>query len=299
MERQEPPAAHGPVGPAIGAQDPENRQTSQPVQPGQYPTAAQPSAGWGAPPQQTQPSFGWGAPPSGQPTADWGAAPARNAGPNAPGSGIAGKWTLKKGLIAGGVAVFVAGATAAGIYAAGNATAADTGTQGPGGMAGQNDMSAQGGPGGFGMNGGGFAPDGLGLGAGGLGAAVHSEYVILRNGKYVNMGSQTGTVSQVSADSVTVRSEDGFTRSYSLGSDLVVSQGIGRGMNQGRSTLSISDVQSGAVVRITALQESGSYTAETIQLLTAISSGQDSGTGVPGSGSGPGASDPGTGSASN
>jgi len=212
---------------------------------------------------------------------------------------MAGKWTLKKGLIAGGVAVVVAGATAAGVYAAGNGAAADAGTQGPGGMTRQNGMSAQGGPGGFGMNGGGFAPDGPGMGAGGLGAAVHSEYVILRNGKYVNMGSQTGTVSEISADSITVKSEDGFTRSYALGSGLVVSQGMRREMNQGSTTLSISDVQSGDTVRITALQESGSYTAETIQLVTGTSSGQGSGTGVPGAGSGTGTSGSGTGSTSN
>ncbi|WP_162943778.1 hypothetical protein [Arthrobacter celericrescens] len=266
MERQDPPAAPGPVGPANGGQDPESRQASQPAQPGPFPTAAQPSGGWGTP-------------PSGQPSAGWGAARARSAGPA---GGAAGKWTLKKGLIAGGVAVVVAGATAAGVYAAGNGAAADAGTQAAGGMAGQNGMSAQGGPGGIGMNGGGFAPDGLGMGAGGLGAAVHSEYVILRNGTYVNMGSQTGTVSEVSADSITIRSEDGFNRSYRLGSDLVVSQGMGRGMNQGSSTLSISDVQSGDTVRITALQESGNYTAETIQLVTGTSSGQDSGTGLPG-----------------
>lgn len=284
MERQEPPAAPGPAGPANDAQDPENRQASQPVQLGHYPTAAQPSGGWGAA-AQTQASGGWGAPPSGQPTVGWGAAPARNGGQNTSGGGMAGKWTLKKGLIAGGVAVVVAGATAAGVYAAGTGAGAGAETPGLGGMAGQDGRSDQGGPGGFGMNGGEFAPDGLGMGAGGLGTAVHSEYVILRNGKYVNMGSQTGTVSAVSADSITVKSEDGFTRNYSLGSDLVVSQGMGRGMNQGSSTLGISDVQDGDTVRITALQESGNYTAETIQLVGATSSGQDSGSGVPGTGS--------------
>ncbi len=282
MERQDPPATPAPDGPATGAREPENRQAFQPVQPGQFPTAAEPSAGWGTPTPQAQAPAGWGA-PSGQPSAGWGVAPGRSAGPTAPGGGISGKWTLKKGLIAGGVAVVVAGATAAGVYAAGNGAAAGAGTQGAGGMAGQNGMSAQGGPGGLGMNGGGFAPDGLGMGAGGLAAAVHSEYVILRNGKYVNMASQSGTVTAVSNDSITVKSGDGFTRSYSLGSDLVVSQGMQRGMNQG-NTLSISDVQSGDSVRIAALQESGNYTAETIQLVTGTSNGTGAGTG-PGTGS--------------
>ncbi|WP_426302175.1 hypothetical protein [Arthrobacter sp. R-11] len=288
MERQDPPATPGHEGPAERAQVPETRKPFQAVQPEQFPTAAQPSAGWGAP-------------PSGQPSAGWGPAPAQSAGRTPLGGGTPGKWTLKKGLIAGGVAVVVAGATAAGVYAAGTGAAADAGTQGSGGMTGQGGMPAQGGSGGFGMNGGGFAPDGLGMGTGGLAAAVHSEYVILRNGKYVNMASQTGTVIAVSDDSITVKSEDGFTRSYSLGSGLVVTQGMQRRMNQDQgSALDISDVQSGGAVRITALQESGNYTAETIQLVTGTSSVQDSGTGVPGRDPGTGASgNGGTGTSSN
>ena len=69
-------------------------------------------------------------------------------------------------------------------------------------------MPGQGGPGDF-------AAGGMG---GGLSAAVHAEYVVLQGSAYITMAEQLGTVSEVSSSSVTVKSSDGFTRSYALGS---------------------------------------------------------------------------------
>lgn len=122
-----------------------------------------------------------------------------------------------------------------------------------------------------GMNGGAMGgPGGLGMGMGGLNAAIHSEYVILQDSSYVTMASQAGTVTDVSSDSLTVKSEDGFSRTYAVGADVQVSEGIRqRGSGSTGGTLGISEVTSGSTVRVTALKSSDSYTAQTILLGTA------------------------------
>ncbi|MGM7775951.1 hypothetical protein ACSVHC_08035 [Arthrobacter sp. KNU-44] len=237
----------------------------------------QPAAGWGAPQppvnqQPGQPAAGWGAPQPpvnqqpGQPAAGWGAPQQYNSGQSRP--SFFKNWSLKKGLIVGGVAVVVAAAAGAGAYAAGNGTAAadTTNAQGPG--AGQNGQGGFGGPGGTNAG-----PGGLGVGMGGLNAAVHSEYVVLQNGSYVTMAGQLGTVTDISASSMTVKSDDGFTRSYALGTDVVVAEGMRqRGSGTTGTTLTLADVKSGSSVRVTALKESDKYTAQSIQIVTATTS---------------------------
>ena len=84
------------------------------------------------------------------------------------------------------------------------------------------------------------------------------------------MAGQTGTVTEVSATSLTVKSEDGFSRTYAVGSDVQVTQGMRqRGSGTASSPLSLSTVTTGATVRVTALRDSDTYTAQTIQLATA------------------------------
>lgn len=246
---------------------------------------------------QGQPVQGWGSSASAAPTAGWGTTAAPGQVPNAGGgwgapqpyaSGTSsrsgkGNWTAKKGLLVGGVAVVVGAAAGAGAYAAGNgATAASanngqgTGAAGQLGPGGQSGMTGQGGmmgpggqsgmDGGMGMDGG---PGGLGMGAAGLNAAVHSEYVVLQDSTYVTMAGQTGTVTEVSATSLTVRSGDGFSRTYAVGSGVQVTQGMRqRGSASTSSTLSMSNVTTGAGVRVTAVKDSDTYTAQTIQLAT-------------------------------
>ncbi|QDG64488.1 hypothetical protein NIBR502771_01380 [Pseudarthrobacter sp. NIBRBAC000502771] len=212
------------------------------------------------------PGTGWGAP--------------QQYAPGTPARAAKGNWTAKKGALVGGIAVVVAAAAGAGAYAAGNGTAAANGAQGMG-AAGQFGPGSQGGmtgpdgqsgvdgggmAGGMGMDGG---PGGLGMGAAGLNAAVHSEYVVLEGSSYVTMAGQTGTVTGISGTSLTVKSEDGFSRTYTVGSDVQVTQGVRqRGGNSTGSTLSLSNVAAGARVRVTALKESDTYTAKTIQLAT-------------------------------
>lgn len=53
--------------------------------------------------------------------------------------------------------------------------------------------------------------------------APSAEYVILQGSSYVTMASQTGTVTDVSSDSLTVKSEDGFPHTYAVGADVQVS----------------------------------------------------------------------------
>lgn len=259
---------------------------------------------------ESRPSQDWAAPGSGQPagwgstTADtdqrqeqpagWGAPqpyPAEGP-PRALDSGALDGRTLdnrgraaRKGLIIGGVVVAVAAAAGAGAYAAGNSSvAAADNTQDAGGASGTNGQADPGGqfaPGGQsgmtapdgigGMNGGAMGgPGGLGIGLAGLNAAIHSEYVILQDSSYVTMASQTGTVTDVSSDWLTVKSEDGFSRIYAVGADVQVSEGIRqRGGGSTGGTLGISEVTSGSTVRVTALKSSDSYTAQAILLAPA------------------------------
>ncbi|MGG5174564.1 hypothetical protein ACQQCD_05980 [Pseudarthrobacter sp. J1763] len=203
--------------------------------------------------------------------AAWGA-PAQGAKP-------ASQWTVKKTVIAAGAAVVIAGGAAAAVAVAGNNSAANNGT-GANGIAGGQGLDGQAqdgqmGPGAQdGQIGGGMGGmDGGMAGPGNIAAlnSVHGEYVVLRNQKYVTVGEQTGTVTEVSSTSVTVKSADGFTRSYSIGTGVTVSSGgFGRRQTSTQTTTpTIADVVKGATVRISALKNGDSYAAESIQLTTA------------------------------
>lgn len=226
-----------------------------------------PTGGWGS----SRPSGGWGAP------APSGSFPGN--GPNGPSK----PWTRKRGLAVAGAAAVLAGGAGVGIYAlsSGSATA-DTATDGqallgtaPGARGGtqgglSGGMPAQGGPGNF-------APDGLGGMGSGVSAAVHSEYVVLQDDAYVTKVEQQGTVTEVSSDSVTVKSADGFSRTYSLGSDVVVSHLQQRRQQAGgtsASQLTVADIVAGATVRIVAAKDSNSFPAESVQLAATTLSGQ-------------------------
>ena len=245
------------------------------------PVSGPPSAGWGTTPAQGQvphSGTGWGAP---QPSAA-----------NASYRAGKGNWTARKGLLVGGVAVVVGAAAGAGAYAAGSGTAAASTTNGQGagangqfGPGGQSGMTGQGGmtgpgsqagtgggmtgrdrDGGMGLDGG---PGGLGMGGAGLNAAVHSEYVVLQDSSYVTMAGQTGTVTDVSGTSLTVKSADGFSRTYAVGSDVQVTEGMRQRGSSTGNTLSLSNVTAGTTVRVTAIKNSDTYTAQVIQLSTA------------------------------
>jgi hypothetical protein len=129
-------------------------------------------------------------------------------------------------------------------------------------------MPGQGGPNGF-------AAGGM---PGGLSAAVHAEYVVLDGSDYTTKAEQLGTVSDVSSSSVTVKSADGFTRSYAVGSDVQVSSMPQRRQQTGTSgtsgtALSVSDIAVGGTVRIVAAKAGSGYTAESVQVVAATATG--------------------------
>ncbi|WAH99258.1 hypothetical protein [Arthrobacter sp. MMS18-M83] len=275
MDQQNNPSVPGSVPGSLSGND-QPQPVIRPLDDSGQPFAGEPAAGWGAPQptnqQPAQPAAGWGAP--------------QQYTPGQPRPSFFKNWTLKKGFIVGGVAVVVAAAAGAGAYAAGNGTAADTGSAlgpGAGGQAGQNGQGGFGGPGGTnaGPGGLGVGMGGLGVGMGGLNAAIHSEYVVLQNGTYVTMVGQLGSVTDISASSMTVKSEDGFTRTYVLGTDVVVAEGVRqRGSGTSSTTLTLADVKSGSSVRVTAVKDSDKYTAQSIQIVTATTSTTTQGTGT-------------------
>jgi hypothetical protein len=122
------------------------------------------------------------------PDQTWGATPAPDQAPR-PG------WSPGKKVAAGAVAAVIVAGGGAAVWAASSSAA--TGTQaGPVGMTG--------GPGGM-------------PGGGGLGAALHGEYVSSDgNGGYVTKIMQTGEVTELSATSLTAKSDDGFSKTYTI-----------------------------------------------------------------------------------
>ncbi|PPK70983.1 hypothetical protein V5P93_002842 [Actinokineospora auranticolor] len=141
--------------------------------------------------------------PTGQPgeSGAWGA-PASFAPP-------AGKprWTWQKTAAAAAIAAGIAAAGGFAVYAASGATA--------------DSSNSRGGPGGMGGMGGGMGGRG---GAGGLMNALHGEYVVAaEDGSYQTKVMQTGEVTAVSDTSVTAKSADGYTKTYTIDSDTVKS----------------------------------------------------------------------------
>ncbi|OBF42851.1 hypothetical protein A5719_10445 [Mycolicibacterium peregrinum] len=110
--------------------------------------------------------------------------------------------SIRPTVAAVGIAAAIAGLGGAAVYAA-------TDTQGPGH---HGPPNAEGGPprwmGGPGMDG--QPHDGTDP------ATIHSEAVLTEGGGYRTTLFQTGTITELSETSVTVRSNDGFTQTYAL-----------------------------------------------------------------------------------
>ncbi len=285
-------------------QNPGLRPPHESIPAGQQPEAVRPQP---ADPIDYNPgsSWAWGDAGPAQPQSSQPGSNGSPAGWGAPSSaGGQNRWTVKRALIVAGVAVVVAAGTAAGFYSLGNAGSADAANVSSGqagGLGGQQGQAVPGqglGPGGTGQNGtnqggngqgmpdqgmpgqmGELGPDGFG---GGLNAAIHSEYVILRENEYVSMADQVGVVSEVSSNSLTVKSTDGFTRTYVLGPNTAVAQGT-RQRGGTSSSLTVADIKSGATVRVTASKSGDDYNASSVRLTTATSStgqGSTSGSGT-------------------
>jgi hypothetical protein len=103
----------------------------------------------------------------------------------------------------------------------------------------------------------GFGPHKLG----GMEGALHGEFTTKApGGGYQVMAMQVGDVTAVSATSVTVKSEDGYSRTYAVNDDTLVNAG-----NDG-----IADVKNGDDVRVLAVVKDGSASAVHVADLTNV-----------------------------
>lgn len=151
-------------------------------------------------------------------------------------------WSAKKIAISAAVAVVIVAGGTVGVIAATNGSSSTTTQGGFGGRGGA------GGPGG-----------GFGGGAGGLANALHGDFTASNgNGGYLTERLQTGTVTAVSATSIGLRSADGYTGTYTVGSSTVV--------DQGQDT--IDKVANGNTVTVVAALSGGNGTATTVTDLT-------------------------------
>jgi hypothetical protein len=108
------------------------------------------------------------------------------------------------------------------------------------------------GPGGYG---GGNFPGGNRGGVMGVTGALHGDFVVKDStGKYVTERLQSGTVTAVSATSITAKSEDGHSTTFVVGADTKVDNGSGQ----------IADVKAGHTVTIIGIVSGDTATATAI-----------------------------------
>jgi hypothetical protein len=89
----------------------------------------------------------------------------------------------------------------------------------------------------------------------GLGGALHGEFVVKKDdGSYQTVATQRGEVTAVSKESITVKSEDGYSRTYTLTEDTLV--------NAARD--GIDDVKTGNTVTVFAVVADGKATATSV-----------------------------------
>ena len=95
-----------------------------------------------------------------------------------------------------------------------------------------------------------------GRGFGGMHGALHGEFTIEQSdGVYITVATQRGTVTEVSDTSISVRSEDGYTRTYVVTAETLVNSTRG----------GIDDVENGEEVGVMATVDDDTATAVKIQ----------------------------------
>ncbi|UJW31739.1 hypothetical protein L3Q67_42330 [Saccharothrix sp. AJ9571] len=156
-----------------------------------------------------------------EPTPEWGAPAPRP------------RWSGKKTAAAAAIAVGIAATGGVAVYAASGTSVTEQGG-GPGGM----------------MNGGGP----IMRSAEGLASALHGEYTVSDGkGGFTTEVMQAGEVAEISATSATVKSEDGYTKTYTIdGSTTFGRQGTA------------ADIAGGDTVMVTAIPNGDAATAKTI-----------------------------------
>ncbi|GAA3286947.1 hypothetical protein Dvina_28095 [Dactylosporangium vinaceum] len=162
-------------------------------------------------------------------------------------------------VIGGGVAVAQAASDSSSAPRAGGPGGGPAFPGGRGGGPGAQNGQQQGGgpnvPGGQGAQGGpgGFGP-GFGRGGAVLGGALHGDFVVKGgDGQYVTERLQAGTVTAVSAASITATSDDGHATTFAVNGSTRVAGGA-----------TIADVKSGDAVTIVGTVSGGTATATEI-----------------------------------
>ena len=89
----------------------------------------------------------------------------------------------------------------------------------------------------------------------GLGGALHGEFVVPKDGGgYQTVATQRGEVTAVSKDSITVKSEDGYSRTYQVAAETLV--------NSARD--GIASIKTGSTVSVSAVVADNTATATSI-----------------------------------
>jgi hypothetical protein len=154
------------------------------------------------------------------------------------------KLSQKRWRLIGTVAAVAATTTAGGVaWAASNADPTPSPSASPSTPS-QQQKPDQPGKGGFGPR-----------GEFGLGGALHGEFVVQKDGGgYQTVATQRGSVTAVSKDSITVKSDDGYSRTYKVDSDTLV--------NSARD--GIASIKTGSTVNVSAVVADNTATATTI-----------------------------------
>jgi hypothetical protein len=156
------------------------------------------------------------------------------------------KWSPKKVAVAVAIAVGIAGAGTVAVYAASGSASSTSSQQGPGG----------------GMGGDGGGPGGAG---GAMSQALHGEYVVSDgNGGYATEIMQNGEVTAVSDSSITAKSDDGYTKTYTIDSDTAV----------GNGSTDLSSIATGDDVMIVATVSGDTATADSLVEASTMGTGQ-------------------------
>jgi hypothetical protein len=89
----------------------------------------------------------------------------------------------------------------------------------------------------------------------GIGGALHGEFVVPKDGGgYQTVATQRGSVTAVSKESITVKSDDGYSRTYKVAAETLV--------NAARD--GISSIKTGSTVNVSAVVADNTATATSI-----------------------------------
>ena len=201
---------------------------------------------------------GFAPPPAGSTPGDASLAPTANGGTEVISSSQRGRRIGTGVLVAavGIAALGVAGATYAAASDPSPSTSTGSSSEGPQQVPGVGgDKDGDGNHRGFGQGGPGRGGHGPGFGFGGLGRAVHGTAVVPnKDGTgFQTVQMQHGTVTAVSASSISVKSEDGFTATYVVNADTKVNRNG-----------AIADIKVDADVVVTGVVDGSTVTARSV-----------------------------------